>query len=85
MALSSKMAPIRVVAAENTHYALMPAESRQIMKSYCYGIETPHGLIVFTGDTGQRRFNKPCDRCRRLVSTFQDFNGVRRAVDALVA
>ena len=43
---------IRVIAAENTHYALMPAKSRKQMKSYSYRIETPHGVIVFTGDTG---------------------------------
>lgn len=43
---------IRVTAAENTHYALMPARSRQHMKSYSYRIETPQGVIVFTGDTG---------------------------------
>lgn len=43
---------IRVTAAENTHYALMPTQTRQQMKSYSYRIETPHGVIVFTGDTG---------------------------------
>lgn len=43
---------IRVTAAENSHYALMPAQSRQQMKSYSYRIETPHGVVVFTGDTG---------------------------------
>ncbi len=43
---------IRVIAAENTHYALMPVQDRKQMKSYSYRIETPHGVIVFTGDTG---------------------------------
>ena len=43
---------IRVTAAENAHYALMPAQSRREIKSYSYRIETPHGVIVFTGDTG---------------------------------
>jgi ribonuclease BN (tRNA processing enzyme) len=43
---------IRVTAAENTHYALMSADLRQRMKSYSYRIETAHGSIVFTGDTG---------------------------------
>lgn len=43
---------IRVIAAENTHYALMPARDRIRMKSYSYRIETPHGVVVFTGDTG---------------------------------
>jgi ribonuclease BN (tRNA processing enzyme) len=43
---------IRVTAAENSHYARMPPQSRQQMKSYSYRIETPHGVVVFTGDTG---------------------------------
>jgi ribonuclease BN (tRNA processing enzyme) len=43
---------IRVIAAENSHFALMPAHSRKRMKSYSYRIETPHGVVVFTGDTG---------------------------------
>lgn len=43
---------IRVTAAENSHFALMPTPSRGQMKSYSYRIETPHGVIVFTGDTG---------------------------------
>ncbi|MGH9735609.1 MAG: MBL fold metallo-hydrolase [Candidatus Acidiferrales bacterium] len=43
---------IRVTAAENTHYILMPAQLREKMKSYSYRIETPHGVVAFTGDTG---------------------------------
>jgi ribonuclease BN (tRNA processing enzyme) len=43
---------IRVTAAENSHYALMPPPANQQMKSYAYRIETPHGVVVFTGDTG---------------------------------
>jgi ribonuclease BN (tRNA processing enzyme) len=43
---------IRVTAAENTHYQLMPAKDRAGMKSYSYRFETPYGVIVFTGDTG---------------------------------
>src|SRR5579859_7824947 len=43
---------IRVIAAENSHYALMPAQFRTQMKSYSYRFETPRGVIVFTGDTG---------------------------------
>ena len=72
---------IRVVAAENSHYVLMPQSSRATMKSYSYRFETPHGTIVFTGDTG------PSDAVARLaegadvlVSEVQDF----AAVDALV-
>ena len=43
---------IQVTAAENSHYALMPAEFRAHFKSYSYRIQTPHGVVVFTGDTG---------------------------------
>lgn len=43
---------IRVTAAENSHYVLIPAPRRGQFKSYSYRIETPHGVIVFTGDTG---------------------------------
>ena len=44
---------IRVTAVENSHYALMPAPQRKELKSYSFRIETPHGVIVFTGDTGR--------------------------------
>jgi ribonuclease BN (tRNA processing enzyme) len=60
---------IRVTAAENAHYALMSADLRQRMKSYSYRIETPHGVVVFTGDTG------PSDAVAQLA----------RGADVLVA
>ena len=43
---------IQITAAENSHYALMPAQFRAYFKSYSYRIQTPHGVVVFTGDTG---------------------------------
>jgi len=43
---------VRVTVVENAHYALMPVQDRKQMKSYSYRIETPHGAVVFTGDTG---------------------------------
>ena len=52
---------VRVTAAENTHYAFMPEADRAQMKSYAYRVETPHGTIVFTGDTG------PSDAVARLA------------------
>ncbi|WHZ19562.1 MAG: hypothetical protein OJF55_001711 [Rhodanobacteraceae bacterium] len=60
---------ISVTAAENSHYALMPSRQREALKSYSYRIETPHGVIVFTGDTG------PSDAVARLA----------RGADVLVA
>jgi ribonuclease BN (tRNA processing enzyme) len=43
---------IRVTAVQNSHYALMSPGDRAQLKSYSYRIETPHGVVVFTGDTG---------------------------------
>ena len=43
---------IQITAAENSHYALMPEQFRAHFKSYSYRIQTPHGVVVFTGDTG---------------------------------
>ncbi|HEX3423865.1 MAG TPA: MBL fold metallo-hydrolase [Sphingomicrobium sp.] len=43
---------IRVVAAENSHYALMTGQQRRTFQSYSYRVDTPHGTVVFTGDTG---------------------------------
>jgi ribonuclease BN (tRNA processing enzyme) len=52
---------IRVTAAGNSHYALMAADARKRLQSYAYRIETPHGVVVFTGDTG------PSDAVARLA------------------
>jgi len=75
---------IRVTAAENTHYALMRAESRREMKSYSYRIETPHGVIVFTGDTGPSdavtQLSKGADV---LVTEVQDLGQVTQFVNGL--
>lgn len=43
---------IQITAAENSHYGLMPTQFRTHFKSYSYRIQTPHGVVVFTGDTG---------------------------------
>lgn len=43
---------IRVTAAENSHYVMIPPAVRPQYKSYSYRIETPDGVIVFSGDTG---------------------------------
>ncbi len=75
---------IRVVAAENSHYALMAAHFRKRMKSYSYRFETPYGVIVFTGDTGPSealvRLAKEADV---LVSEVLDSTGTARLVNEL--
>lgn len=43
---------IRVTAAENSHYVMIPAATRPRFKTYSYRIQTPDGAILFTGDTG---------------------------------
>lgn len=44
---------VRVYAARNNHYALLPADrDNSSMISYSYRIETADKTIVFTGDTG---------------------------------
>lgn len=53
---------IQITAAENSHYALMPAQFRAHFKSYSYRIQTPHGVVVFTGDTG------PSDAVAKLAT-----------------
>ena len=72
---------IRVTAAENSHYSLMSSPANQEMKSYSYRIETPHGVIAFTGDTG------PSDAVARLaagadvlVSEIQSENNIGQFV-----
>jgi ribonuclease BN (tRNA processing enzyme) len=52
---------IRVTAAGNSHYTLIPQNYRARMKSYSLRFETPYGVIVFTGDTG------PSDAVVRLA------------------
>jgi ribonuclease BN (tRNA processing enzyme) len=43
---------IRVTAAENSHYVMIPAGTRSGFKTYSYRVQTPDGVIVFSGDTG---------------------------------
>ena len=52
---------IQITAAENSHYGLMPAQLRTHFKSYSYRIQTPPGVVVFTGDTG------PSDAVEKLA------------------
>jgi ribonuclease BN (tRNA processing enzyme) len=79
---------IRVTAAENSHYALMPADRGEGFKSYSYRIETPHGVIVFTGDTGP---SKAVERLARGADVLvaeantRDAQDVEKATDAMAA
>ena len=43
---------VRVIAAENSHYVMIPAATRPQFKTYSYRVETADGVIVFSGDTG---------------------------------
>jgi ribonuclease BN (tRNA processing enzyme) len=79
---------IRVTAAENTHYALMPTQDRKQLKSFSYRIETPHGAIVFTGDTA------PSDAAARLAKgadvllaevSYRDSEDLEKTVKTMAA
>jgi ribonuclease BN (tRNA processing enzyme) len=45
-------ANIKVTAVENSHFAIHKGPASGKHKSYSYRFETPHRVIVFTGDTG---------------------------------
>jgi ribonuclease BN (tRNA processing enzyme) len=64
----------------------MTPEDRKEMKSYSYRIETPHWIVVFTGDTG------PSDAVTRLaagadvlVAEVEDLNEVSKFVQKMAA
>lgn len=74
---------IRVTAAENTHYQLMPAKYRARMKSFAYRFETPYGAIVFTGDTGpSAAVEKLAAGADVLVSEVIDLGGTENVAAA---
>jgi ribonuclease BN (tRNA processing enzyme) len=43
---------VRVTAKENTHFQFKPGSTASPNKSYAYRFQTPHKVVVFTGDTG---------------------------------
>lgn len=75
---------IRVTAAENTHYQLMPARYHASMKSFSYRFDTPYGSVVFTGDTGPspavEALAKDADV---LISEVEDLNSMVRDARAV--
>jgi ribonuclease BN (tRNA processing enzyme) len=72
---------IRVTAAENTHYQLMPAKERVEMKSYSYRFETPYGVVVFTGDTGPSAAVEALAKgADVLISEVEDLDAIENAV-----
>lgn len=72
---------IRVTAAENTHYQLLPAKDRATMKSYSYRFETCYGVIVFTGDTGPSAAVEALAKgADVLISEVEDLKAIENAV-----
>ena len=72
---------IRVTAAENTHYRLMPAKYHATMKSYSYRFDTPYGSIVFTGDTGQCQAVEALAKgADVLISEVEDLKPIERSL-----
>lgn len=43
---------LRVTAKENTHFQFKPGSTASPNRSYAYRFQTPHKVVVFTGDTG---------------------------------
>jgi ribonuclease BN (tRNA processing enzyme) len=43
---------VRVTAMENAHFQFKPGSLASRNKSYAYRFQTPHKVVVFTGDTG---------------------------------
>lgn len=43
---------VRVTAMENTHFQFVAGSPASRNKSYAYRFQTPHKVVVFTGDTG---------------------------------
>lgn len=77
---------IRVIAAENSHYALMSPQNRQTTKSYSYRFETPHGTIVFTGDTGpSEAVIRLASGADVLVSEVEDLDEISTFVGRMAA
>jgi ribonuclease BN (tRNA processing enzyme) len=44
---------VKVTARENAHFHFTAGSTASPNKSYAYRFETPHKVVVFTGDTGQ--------------------------------
>lgn len=44
---------VRVTAHENAHFHFKAGSTASPNKSYAYRFQTPHKVVVFTGDTGQ--------------------------------
>ena len=79
---------IRIDAVENSHYALMPASDRQVLKSYAYRIETPDGVIVFTGDTGSSAAVEKIAKGADVLVTeasYRDAHDLEQSMKARVA
>ena len=77
---------IQITAGENSHYALMPEQFRAHFKSYSYRVQTPQGVVVFTGDTG------PSDAVVKLamgadvlVSEVEGLDELRVLIDQMAA
>ncbi|HEV2616990.1 MAG TPA: MBL fold metallo-hydrolase [Candidatus Acidoferrales bacterium] len=77
---------IRVTGVENSHYALMSPQMRKQMKSYSYRFETPHGVVVFTGDTGSTdAVTRLAAGVDVLVSEVNDLEQATKFVNGLAA
>ena len=69
-------ANVKVTAVENSHFAFHSGPASGKHKSYSYRFETPHRVIVFTGDTGASdavtELAKGADLLVTETSSFED-------------
>jgi ribonuclease BN (tRNA processing enzyme) len=69
-------ANIKVTAVENTHYHFHKGNDVGKHQSYAYRFETPHRIVVFTGDTGASdavtELAKGADLLVTQTSSFKD-------------
>ena len=71
---------IRVMAAENTHYQLIPAKYHATMKSFSYRFETRYGSVVFTGDTGpSSRVEALAKDADVLITEVEDLDSIENS------
>jgi ribonuclease BN (tRNA processing enzyme) len=79
-------ARVRVLAAENSHYHAPLVDPAKRPRSYAYRIETAHGVVVFTGDTGPSEAVMQLARdADLLVSEVIDLDATLRVTERLAA
>ena len=75
-------ANIKVTAIENTHFEFHSGPAAGKHKSYSYRFETPHRVIVFTGDTGPN--DALTDLARGADVLVAETNSIEQRMQSLI-